>query len=106
MKKKRERPSVDAKITLLLLIIDASFLIKLLKLNLTEPVTAHALSSPLGLTDPAPVETALWASADHVHAPSAPFSRCPTFGTRLRGYPNGNSTVSIPTCLIIQLLLS
>ena len=68
-------------------------------------MTAHALSSPLGLTDPAPVETALGASADHVHASSAPFSRCPTFGARLGGYPNGNTTVSIPTGLRIKLSL-
>jgi len=36
--------------------------------RLAEPMGSHAVACPLGLTDPAPLESAASACADHVHA--------------------------------------
>ena len=58
-------------------------------LPLSKPMTCHALSRPLSLADPAPVQGATRLGANHMHAPTIPFSRCPTARTRLTYNPYG-----------------
>lgn len=65
--------------------------------SLPEPVSSHAVSSPFSLANPAPFKATPSSSADHVHAPSGPFSWCSTFGTRFRGDFDDNLRCFVPS---------
>jgi hypothetical protein len=66
-------------------------------LPLTEPVCAHAVTRPLSLANPTPLEAAARSRANHVHAASCSLSRRATLWTRFGQHFDGDFGGFVPS---------